>query len=66
MERQIVEALERAGGILLSAMSTCPDQYRNELHEIAWRIGNLAAKIDPYQGDETDPDNPFGSALQEG
>lgn len=66
--RHTLEALEKAGAILFAAVGACPEQYRDELHELAWRVGNLAAKIDPYQGEETETDtpNPFGSALEGG
>lgn len=68
MSRATLEALEKAGAILFAAVAACPEQYRDELHELAWRVGNLAAKIDPYQGEETetDPDNPFGFATERG
>lgn len=68
MERQTLEALEKAGAILFAAVAACPAQYRDELHELAWRVGNLAAKIDPRDGDETetDPDSPFGFATERG
>lgn len=64
--RVILGLLEQAGGILLGAVRACPVQHQDELKELAWRVGNLAAKIDPWEGDETDPGNPFGSATERG
>lgn len=64
--RVTLGALEQAGAILLAAVRSCPDQYRDELASLAFYVGNLAAKIDPYQGEETDPGSPFGSATERG
>ena len=66
--RLTLDALAGAGSILAAAVGRCPEQYRDELAELAWRVGNLAAKIDPYQGDETETEtlHPFGAATERG
>lgn len=67
MTRPTLEALEKAGSTLFAAVAACPEQYRDELHELAWRVGNLAAKIDPWEGDEdTVTESPFGNATERG
>lgn len=62
--RVILGKLEQAGSVLLSALAVCPEQYRDELQDLAWRVGNLAAMIDPYDGEETDSPHPFGAATE--
>ena len=66
--RLTIDALAGAGSILAAAVGRCPDPYRDELAELAWRVGYLAAKIDPYTGDETETEtlHPFGAATERG
>ena len=65
--RLTLDALSGAGSILAAAVARCPEQYREELTELAWRVGNLAAKLDPWTGEEeTERPHPFGAATERG
>lgn len=46
-------------------LAAVPEPYRGELAEIVWRLGNLAAAVDPWAGEPDDEEpNPFGTATE--